>query len=374
MDAVGTLADHTARDRFSRAAFFIVDANYFGVGLLQARQALRMSGEDVAIHIFLEGAEPEAEQEAKQFQALASASGGRLFLHRDVLTPRVPDSFPHTTTLPKLVYGRFFAPEILTAERIVYLDADILIQGRLDELFEVGIGAHPVAAVHDFGFIASRPEAKGDAIRELRASGDYFNAGVLLIDRERWLASDLDAKAAEFFAEHREQATLQDQDFLNWIYRDNWAQLSPRWNCQAALIAGGLESAVDPVILHFSGSLKPWHAETQALFPRYAEAFRDMAIQAGVSPDWRPRQGRVSYGRPLESLKYRLMRALAGAGYKSRKMRKRLDEWRASRDRCLAFIEALASRGAFADSATISTIEASAHPSYDGRRYWASGQ
>jgi lipopolysaccharide biosynthesis glycosyltransferase len=351
--------------------FFIVDANYFGVSLLQAKQALLMSGPDVAVHVFLEGFGCETEEERRQFDLVQASAGGRLFLHRQALSPRVPEFFPHTNNLPKVVYGRFYAPEIINAERILYLDADILIRSKLDDLFSVQIGAHPVAAVHDYGFVSAPPSDEGDAISSIRASGDYFNAGVLLIDRERWLKSGLEERARAFFSEHGAKASLQDQDFLNWIYRDNWAQLSPRWNFQAALMSIGLQNALEPAILHYSGSLKPWHAESRELFRDYAEEWRQMSLRSGIPQDWKPKRGRVAYAKTADGLKNRIMRVAAELGLSTGKMRKRLTEWQDGRERSLAFIEDMVRRDAFADPVSLKLDGKPAEPRYDGRRYWA---
>jgi len=46
-------------------------------------------------------------------------------------------------------YFRFFIPEVVEEEKVLYLDSDIIVDGDLTDLFEIDLGDSPLAAVRD---------------------------------------------------------------------------------------------------------------------------------------------------------------------------------------------------------------------------------
>jgi lipopolysaccharide biosynthesis glycosyltransferase len=85
----------------------------------------------------------------------------------------------------------------------------------------------------------------------------YFNAGVLLINMDKWLNSDTESSLVKLgsFKDY----PLMDQDILNLVFKENWKELEDRYNFQqmSDLSDPPRENVQSPVIIHFVG-VKPW--------------------------------------------------------------------------------------------------------------------
>lgn len=69
-------------------------------------------------------------------------------------------------------FFRYLIPDLVTSDRSLYLDCDLLVTGDLSELFHMDMEGKPVAAVASPYAWESDPYG--------------FNAGVLLIDNNLW--------------------------------------------------------------------------------------------------------------------------------------------------------------------------------------------
>jgi lipopolysaccharide biosynthesis glycosyltransferase len=347
-------------------ACFIVDVNFFPPAFAAALRAVEATTPDVQIHVFVEGAGAEA---ATIDPVAGARTNGRLRIHHNALSARIPADFPATKFLPKVIYARLFAPEYLHCDRLLYLDADILIEDRLDELFTLDMRGRAIAAVHDAVMVAKSAPTSPPKTGPFARHANYFNSGVLLIDGARWAERDVAGEATAFFAKFGAVASLPDQDFLNFTFRDDWTPLSPRWNFQSDALAAGLRDAVKPAIIHFTGGLKPWHSETERDYPPLAAKFRAMMTDAGWSPDWRPAQGRTSHVSPLHKLRMTARARLYSSSVVPYGARARLAEWRRFRERYIAFLNRSVETGLFADRFAPAPMVEPATPSFDGRTF-----
>ena len=347
-------------------ACFIVDVNFFPPALALALRAVEATTPDVPIHVFVEGAGAEA---ATIDPIVGAPTNARLRVHYNALSARIPAAFPATKFLPKVIYARLFAPEYLRCDRLLYLDADILIEDRLDELFTLDMRGRTIAAVHDAVMVAKLAPTSPPKTAPFAPSANYFNSGVLLIDGARWAERNVVRDSIDFFAKFGGAASLLDQDFLNFAFRDDWTPLSPRWNFQGDPLAAGLRGAVKPAIIHFTGGLKPWHSEAKRDYPPLAAKFRAMMADAGWSPDWRPARGRTSHVSPLHKFRMNARAWLYNLGLVQRRTHASLTEWRQFRDRYAAFLDHAVESGLFADRFAPSLLSEPPAPSFDGRTF-----
>jgi lipopolysaccharide biosynthesis glycosyltransferase len=143
--------------------------------------------------------------------------------------------------------------KILPVERVLYLDADMLVRRSLEELWSTDLEGASIGAVADIAL----PMGHEGVPR-----GRYFNAGMLLIDvaRARMHLPKLEARAHEL-----KDSRLLDQDALNVHFAGDWTEVSPGWNAQglgtyaeaADKDALALEDLKDPAIVHFTGPVHP---------------------------------------------------------------------------------------------------------------------
>ena len=154
-------------------------------------------------------------------------------------------------------YARYFIPQFVVEERVLYLDSDLVVNRDLQPLFDISLEGKLVAAVGDAG-------------------GYGFNAGVLLIDNQSWKEKQLQET---FIKEtNRIMGLVQsgqmedfngDQTVLNYVLAQDWLPLDKIYNLQVGhdLVAfysgwnGHFELDQEPLIIHYTTFRKPWNSE-----------------------------------------------------------------------------------------------------------------
>lgn len=186
---------------------------------------------------------------------------------------------------PGSFYGRWFLPELLPADvdRVVYLDADVLVQSDLRELLNLVPTEVAAAAVPDMPFDSCPdsvyrkyylPHLKSLGIRTER--GQMFNSGVLVISLRHWR----DQKVGDLLLETRDRLTgqgvslrFQDQDVLNVALGPRIYALPADWNVTPLYLPRGYLRRRDlshVKVLHFVTSPKPWQDNQWLKLPTQA--------------------------------------------------------------------------------------------------------
>ena len=165
------------------------------------------------------------------------------------------------------VYFRLLMADLLGIEKALYLDADVVINGSIKELLSVDVNDSMLAAVPNPGF--SRHENLG-----MSSKADYFNAGVMLVNLEKWRSYCISKKSIDYMKRNAVNIEFADQDVLNALVDGNWVKLHLKYNQQAVIFDDEFENLpkifhdnelneakINPVIIHYSGSSKPWLLE-----------------------------------------------------------------------------------------------------------------
>jgi lipopolysaccharide biosynthesis glycosyltransferase len=347
--------------------FFVVDAKFFPLAAIQAVRALAMSDREIGVHVFVDGQGCDEVRFDPQVEAEAA---GRLHLRRGELARLTPEALPTPTRLPREVFGRMFAPQLLDADRLLYLDVDIVIDGPLDELFSLDMRGAAIGATYDDAIEESLDRiAQKLFVKNRPAGAQYFNSGMLLIDRKRWLEHDVAAEALLFFSRPVGPG-YGDQNFLNFLFPD-WLPLSPRWNCMIWFLETGLQEAINPHVVHVTGFVKPWHREFADQYPLYAEKFAAMAAAARVDLKQLPPRIRAPGFKPMKRWRIYLHLQVYRLGIVTRRTRAHLAAWRGRRARFIEFLSASATQGLFADAFSFAPTPALEPPDFDGRTFRA---
>ncbi len=216
-----------------------------------------------------------------RFDALADAQD-RIVVYHDVEPYLARIDFarqPSAAFLSPATASRLFLPELLPdVGRIVYLDADMIVDMDIGSLWNFDLRGAPLGAVPDLGiqralYVVPRdPECDAWATGALARWKDlgipldrYFNAGTLLLDLHSLRDSGLFGKALAFLDRHPALPTL-DQDALNAVFHDTYAALPFRYNVMLSLYPTW---CAGPCIWHFTGT-KPWMDAHTARQDRYA--------------------------------------------------------------------------------------------------------
>jgi lipopolysaccharide biosynthesis glycosyltransferase len=150
-------------------------------------------------------------------------------------------------------------------ERVLFLDADLLVLDDLVTLWETPLAGHVLAAVRDSAVpLCSSPRAVKDwGELGIHADAPYFNGGVLLIHLERWRQRHITARARHYLESAREPVDFLHQEALNAAMWNDWKSLDPRWNLIASHAGRSHDPSASPAwrqpgIVHFAGRMKPW--------------------------------------------------------------------------------------------------------------------
>lgn len=163
------------------------------------------------------------------------------------------------------MYYRLLIPEFIQDDKVLYLDADIVVNNTIVDLYHIDIDHFYVASVENPGF--NRHEEL-----LMKKNSDYFNSGVMLINIKKWRKEKLQTKVIDFIDKNSSILKFPDQDGLNAIINGNWKKLPLKYNQQAVIFEERFndkyhcfsqfelnEARVNPTIIHYTGSSKPWH-------------------------------------------------------------------------------------------------------------------
>ena len=172
-------------------------------------------------------------------------------------------------------YARYFIPQFVAEERVLYLDSDLVVNRDLQPLFDISLEGKLVAAVGDAG-------------------GYEFNSGVLLIDNRAWKERQLQ----EIFIKETDRimGLVQsgqmedfngDQTVLNHVLDQDWLPLDKIYNLQVGhdLVAfysgwnGHFELDQEPLIIHYTTFRKPWNSEISYRYRQLWWDFQALSLE-----------------------------------------------------------------------------------------------
>ena len=187
------------------------------------------------------------------------------------------------TALGMATWGRLFLDKLLPTDlsHVLYLDCDTLVQSDLTPLLNAELGQCSVGACKDqFQYMSGAVEQRRTELR-LSPEGDYFNAGVMVLDWKSVLDGDLLAQAREALRTHRGSLTLRfaDQDILNLLLDGNWRELDPAWNLQSFAMV--VTASRQPRIAHFVGYQKPWSRHCSIQMLKFRRKYAELQSKAG---------------------------------------------------------------------------------------------
>ena len=158
--------------------------------------------------------------------------------------------YPNLQSFSKGAYYRLLLPKLLSdCEKVIYLDADTIVEINLQELWDTLLLGHCCAGVIDTN-ISINPRY----IKPLFNNSDgYTNSGVLLLDLNNWRKSNISLQIAECLKTEYQHIKYADQDGINKICRGRIKLLPEKWNIQL------FSESICPKngVLHYCG-LRPW--------------------------------------------------------------------------------------------------------------------
>lgn len=127
-------------------------------------------------------------------------------------------------------YGRIFLPDLCNADRILYIDCDTIVVGRLDDLYSINLEEFAVAGVQDIVALPIRKKVGLDY-------GDrYINAGVSLINLDYWRKNNGQKRCLDFIKAYDGNVPFEDQGTINGVFKGHIKIVSPKFNMMNPLL------------------------------------------------------------------------------------------------------------------------------------------
>ncbi|MBQ6814278.1 MAG: hypothetical protein IJP13_01930 [Lachnospiraceae bacterium] len=243
----------------------------------------------------------------KKLSYVAESTGHRICFHliNNKMFESVANQMRHFTIGTMF---RILLPDILSdVDRIIYLDADLLVNRDIKELWDMDISQYYMAAVGDSAIAEMLTKPVPVMMKQVEED-KYFNAGVLYINLKQIRnKGDMKTEVLDYLIKN-ENVQYPDQDALNVIYKDKILLLDSSWNYFAKYARNNNERELEPRIYHYAGSF-------YALY--YQTAMDNLYYETVSRTPWGLEEGRKllnkSIGRICDRSSYleKLLRALA---------------------------------------------------------------
>jgi lipopolysaccharide biosynthesis glycosyltransferase len=261
------------------------DENYVQMTTVMIASALANSGEDISeVHVFCYATAPASDA------ILVSLDPARVHVHRYETIPPEIRAIPIPVRPSISMWLRTIAPDVIPGgeEKILYLDCDTVVDRRLDEIADLDMQGHVLAAVEDF---AKQKHAAWNERLGLPLDTPYFNSGVLVFDHARWRDEGWSKRVIGIAQAIPEKLVRVDQDALNIACAEagGWRRLDPSYNAHASSARtkrGGVpEVFAGAHVIHYVGRRKPTDIDcghaAKDVFLRYRAMtpFRDTPLR-----------------------------------------------------------------------------------------------
>lgn len=238
----------------------------YGVGVSIVSVLINNTSDSFIFHIFTDECSEDYESKLKKISKEYTTC---IKVH--IVDSSYFEHFPSTQVWSHAMYYRLLAYNYLyqQTEKVLYLDADVMCNGNIGELFFFDLKDSVSAVVDDL------PSTKKASIKRLEKllsdKQHYFNSGVMLVNVGKWHENDLTNKSLEMLTTNTSNNLIKypDQDILNILLSSKTIYLERKYNTIYTL-KSELEDKThkafrnviknDTVFVHFTGITKPWHS------------------------------------------------------------------------------------------------------------------
>ena len=187
------------------------------------------------------------------------------------------------------IYYRLLAAELLptSIDKIIYLDADIIVTRSIREMWEVDVENYAVGAVIDIW----APNKQVYERLNLKNDSQYFNSGSMVLNLKYWREHELSKQYMQYIKDNFEKLWFNDQDTLNGVLFDQKLMLPVTYNFQVLFLKKSLFdemtdeqkkdilATTNPLIMHYSASTKPWMIKYYKMpYLELWRKYRDMSM------------------------------------------------------------------------------------------------
>lgn len=229
-------------------------------GIMLASLFEKNKDNDIIVYLLTEGL---SRKNSEKLRTLAQSYNNRIEIKKCDMTMLKDCPIRPGDHVSLSAYLRIISPLVLPndLEKILYLDCDIVVNKRLDDLWKTDVRNYSTAVVIDAVI-----EDRGPRLKYKNAD-NYFNSGVMLINLQYWRQYQITTRCLDHIHENRDTLDLWDQDALNYILHKSVILLPLRYNFQTLglytdnMLSSEIADTIKqgPVIIHFNTPSKPWN-------------------------------------------------------------------------------------------------------------------
>ncbi len=256
---------------------YLCDNNYAYIAGISIISLLDNNKDAAEISIYIVEDGVDEENKLKLREIVDKYQRHITFIHKPSLKPLLGEKIELHWWIEN-VFSRVFLQEVFKdypeLERIIYIDCDTLVLGRISDLWSIELEDYIAAGVC---------EAMGDYHKKaigLKPEANYFNAGMFLINLSKWRSCNIDKKASDFVQAHDGKLEYADESVINGVLSSEIMRLNPKYNVTSLTIYFNekelkryrksffthseeerKEALNDPRIIHFTSTYvdnRPW--------------------------------------------------------------------------------------------------------------------
>ncbi|WMJ73270.1 glycosyltransferase [Cytophagaceae bacterium ABcell3] len=187
----------------------------------------------------------------------------------------------HGNKMPYLIIN---VPHYVESDKVLCIDADMVVKTDLSTLFEEDLENSVAGVVHGTKVNSCWNKEK-NFLLSLGLSGEsvYFNTGVVLININEWKKRSVTERCLKLASEYPNDLHTADQTLLNAVINNEVKIISSHYNIHCYPLGKALETEAAPGVYHFLGSPKPWEMGSEFLHPNYQwfKSFLDQTSKKG---------------------------------------------------------------------------------------------
>ncbi len=175
---------------------------------------------------------------------------------------------------PKTIYAKLFMDSFIRADRVLYLDSDIVVEDSLEPLFERNMTEELVAGV--LMPYSSKVKERTGALR----GQPYICDGVVLFNLGLWRKENKSEECRKYIFAHKGKPPMLSEGVLNHVCNKRIGVLEPKYNLMPSMLMYNLqqirqlfradcyyqedammrEACQKPAVIHFMNELynRPW--------------------------------------------------------------------------------------------------------------------
>lgn len=185
----------------------------------------------------------------------------------NLFADKIPSTVNVDGRFTKYALYRLLLPDVIQEDRVLYLDADTIVNGDIAGFYNMDLGDNFLAGVSDSGILDSQKATIG-----LSPADTYINAGVTLMDLDKIRAAGLPELWLKEI--NARWYSCHDQDVINMTCKERIKLVDLKYN---ASLSTGLDIQADEIkIMHYAGiaETKPWCSD-KAPFYQIWKAWAD---------------------------------------------------------------------------------------------------